>query len=72
MAASREVLNAVHEALAKELLAKITSGEAPASLLKEAREFLKDNNISAPLTPTNPLGRLAEAVPFPTEADVAH
>lgn len=66
--ADNEVLNTLHGLLAAELLRKIRSGEATAAELNVARQMLKDNNIQAIVTPTNPLGQLAavtEGLPFP-------
>ena len=58
-----EKLSNLHDALAKELLDKIKSGEASASLIKEAREFLKDNDIYSMPTDGNPLGKLKDQIP---------
>jgi len=54
----------LHELLAKELLARIQSGEEKASILNVARQFLKDNNIDCVPTETNSIGKLAEELPF--------
>ena len=44
--ASEKALGELHNAVAKAFKLQIEAGECPASLLKEAREFLKDNGIS--------------------------
>ncbi len=41
----KELLADLHLELAKNLLEKVRNGEMDARLLKEARDFLKDNNI---------------------------
>lgn len=68
--ATEGALNALHEALAKAFAERIASGEATAADLSAARQFLKDNNITAVRTPDNPLGKLADALPFPDEDGV--
>lgn len=59
----KEVLDKMHSALAKELLARIESGEATASELTVARQFLNDNHISGVIKADNPLGKLADKLP---------
>lgn len=44
--ASIELLNELHDALKLQLLEKIKAGEATASDLNVARQFLKDNGIN--------------------------
>ena len=70
----KETLEALHKALAEQLLARVKSGEATAADLGVARQFLKDNNIEALIEPGNPLHDLARAVPFkaPDEGDFRH
>ena len=63
-------LNDLHEALAKELLQRIKSGEAKAPDLAVAAKFLKDNEITAVPTNNNALSQLLESMPFPTEEDL--
>jgi len=50
--------------LAKELLRKITSGEASAADLNVARQLLKDNNIDAVPKAGDPLHNLVHTLPF--------
>lgn len=55
----------IHEALCKELLARIKSGGATAADLSVARNLLRDNNVSVadPNRNTN-LKNLANVLPF--------
>jgi len=46
MSAKEETLNAIHEAIANNLLKKIRDGEATGTDLNVARQFLKDNQIT--------------------------
>lgn len=70
-----DVLEALHGELAESLREAIKkcrkAGEPlPASLVKEIREFLKDNGIEQIPNPANPLGGLSAAavgLPFPGE-----
>lgn len=52
-------LKRLHDVLAKELYDRVKDGEASASVLKEAREFLKDNGMqdARKVGPTARLGR---------------
>lgn len=43
-----DLFAALHSAVAADLLERIRSGEAPQFVLKEAREFLRDNGIDLP------------------------
>lgn len=63
MAAKDETLGLLHEAVARDLLAKVQSGEATAAELNAAIRFLNDNNIEALRTEDNALGKLAETLP---------
>lgn len=63
MAATEKLLGLLHDAVAQDLLARITGGEATAADLNAAIKFLKDNNIEALPTEDNSLGKLAEALP---------
>lgn len=68
MSTLEKVLEALHTELADALLVKIRSGEATASDLNVARQFLKDNGIDSARKPGSPLDNLANEVPF-TELD---
>lgn len=64
----------LHLQLGQTLLDKIMSGEATASELNVARQFLKDNGIDGIPKKENPLGQLAQHLPLfddeTTEADL--
>jgi ABC-type Zn uptake system ZnuABC Zn-binding protein ZnuA len=70
--ASEDALGALHEAVATTLLAKVNSGEATAADLGAAIKFLKDNGIEAIATASNPLGKLADALPSFVDDDAEH
>jgi hypothetical protein len=53
----------LHEELAKQLLGSVQAGEATASILNVARQFLKDNGIDGVPTQGNPLDNLIHALP---------
>jgi hypothetical protein len=75
MKATPEALEALHGLLAGHLADQIAAAKKsgdplPASLVKEIREFLKDNGVEQNALPTNPIGKLAgdvESLPFPGE-----
>jgi|TARA_B100000768_G_scaffold112041_1_gene103784 hypothetical protein len=61
----RKVLEELHEGVAKDLLAKVKSGEASASELSVATKFLKDNGACLEVISTeSPMANLLEALPF--------
>ena len=62
--ATEDVLDALHGALAKELMRKVKSGEATAADLSVVRQFLKDNNIDAVPRDGSPLNDLVNELPF--------
>jgi len=64
MSASNDILNALHEAVAEDLLAKVKSGEAKSSDLAVAVKFLKDNGVEALATDGSHLGNLLDSLPF--------
>jgi hypothetical protein len=70
-----ELLQHAHGVLARELLARIESGDAKGQDLEILRKFLKDNNIEAIPAEGTPLGDLAnklKLVPdFDDEEDAA-
>lgn len=67
---NKEVFDALHSALAQDLLARVRSGEATAADLNVARAFLKDNNVSAIPAKDSPLAGLIASLPFrPSDAD---
>lgn len=62
--APRELMEALHGAVAQTLIEKIRSGEVTAADLAVARQFLKDNGIDAIPSESNGLGKLAKELPF--------
>ena len=57
----------LQDLLIDEFTSRIKAGEATAADLSAARQLLKDNNISAVLTDTNPLAELVKVLPFAEE-----
>jgi hypothetical protein len=68
MKASTEILNALHDAVANDLLKKIKTGEASAQELQAAIKFLKDNHIEGDLTQNPSLQDLKSTI-FPDFQD---
>ena len=61
----QQKLNALHEKLTDHFLKAIDSGEdVPVGVLKEIREFLKDNNVDCLAVECSPILKLAETLPF--------
>jgi hypothetical protein len=60
MADLEQILAELHEGIAKGLLKKVIAGEATAAELSVARQFLKDNNVTAVPAKGTPLGDLAD------------
>jgi CHAD domain-containing protein len=70
MPAKEELLGDLHDAVARDLLRKVQSGEASAQELNAAIKFLKDNNIEALRAENSPLDNLAKSLPdFDTEEE---
>jgi len=65
---NKELLEKIHGALAQELLNKVLSGEASATELNVARQFLKDNGIDCAPGASSPMLHLAKIMPFDEEA----
>ena len=59
-----KILEQLHEEVAKDLLARVCSGQATAAEMTAAIKFLKDNGIDAALTKDSPLENLAKSLPF--------
>ena len=59
-----KVLDELHTELAETLLQKVRSGEAKASDLNVARQFLKDNGIEGLPADNTPLKELVDELPF--------
>lgn len=68
MTVDKKTLEAIHTALAKDLLARIESGEATATDLNVARQFLKDNGIDCAPDVSAPMLNLAKIMPYDEEA----
>ena len=62
--ASKSNLDALHEAIASELLRRVKSGEASAGDLQAAIRFLKDNGVATLIDPDTPAGDLMAHLPF--------
>ena len=68
-----QVLEELHEEMARDLLRRVKTGEATPAELNTARQFLKDNGIEAIPTPDNPLGELTNRLPeFDPQHDEFH
>lgn len=61
--ASESVLGELHEAIAKDLLHRVQSGEASPAELNAAIKFLQNNGIEANIAPESTLNNLAKALP---------
>ena len=62
---NKDIIDALHGAVAQELLARVKAGEATASELSVATKFLKDNGASLDvITAESPMASLLEALPF--------
>lgn len=62
--ASNLELDALHGLVARELMAKIRSGEATSSDFSVAVKFLKDNGVEQVALPGTPVADLAASLPF--------
>ncbi len=62
---NKDIIDALHGAVAQELLARVKAGEATASELSVATKFLKDNGASLDvITAESPMANLLDALPF--------
>jgi len=65
----RDMLDALHDAVAKDLLARVASGEATSAELSVAVKFLKDNNANLDVvTSESPVADLLKNLPFDSSA----
>ena len=64
-----KIFDQLHDAVATSLLEKVQSGEANASDLNVARQFLRDNGIAGIPQENSPLKNLMDELPF-TEDEV--
>ena len=62
--ATQNTLDALHDAIAKELLRRVESGEASAGDLQAAIRFLKDNGVATIIDPNTPAADLLARLPF--------
>jgi hypothetical protein len=61
----KELMDTLHDAVTKELLMRVQSGEATASELSVAVKFLKDNGASLDvITAESPMANLLQDLPF--------
>lgn len=61
----KQQMETLHDAVTKELLLRVQSGEATASELSVAVKFLKDNGASMDvITAESPMASLLEGLPF--------
>ncbi len=61
----KELMDTLHDAVTKELLMRVQSGEATASELSVAVKFLKDNGASLDvITAESPMANLLQNLPF--------
>lgn len=67
--ATSDILEALHGQVAESLISKIKAGEATASDLNVARQFLKDNGIEQIPARENPTNRLVDALPYDADED---
>jgi ABC-type Zn uptake system ZnuABC Zn-binding protein ZnuA len=65
-----ELMEALHTELGQKLLERIRDPEVKASDLNVARQFLKDNDITAIPAENNVLAQLLEELPFDEGTDV--
>jgi len=62
-----KLMDELHIELAQELLDKVRSGEAKASELNVARQFLKDNGVEGLPVDNSPFKELVDELPFNDE-----
>jgi len=68
----KNILDELQDCVARDLLAKVKSGEASASELSVATKFLKDNGaVNEVISTESPMANLLEALPF-DEKEVSH
>ncbi len=65
-----KTLDTLHTKLAQTLLDKVRSGDAKASDLNVARQFLKDNGIEGLPIDNSPLKELVDELPFERAEDI--
>jgi len=61
----KQLMDSLHDAVTRDLLMRVQSGEASASELSVAVKFLKDNGASLDvITAESPMASLLENLPF--------
>jgi len=61
----KQLIETLHDAVTRDLLMRVQSGEATASELSVAVKFLKDNGASLDvITAESPMAGLLESLPF--------
>ena len=61
----KQLMETLHDAVTRDLLMRVQSGEATASELSVAVKFLKDNGASLDvITAESPMASLLEGLPF--------
>ena len=68
--ASEDLLGDLHDAVAKDLLRRVMSGEANPAELNAAIKFLQNNGIESLATKTNTLGQLVASLPTFDDEDI--
>ncbi len=67
MKTEKQLMDVLHDAVTKDLLLRVQSGEATASELSVAVKFLKDNGATlGVITAESPMAGLLESLPFET------
>jgi len=67
---TEETFASLHEGLARYFIKALSDPESPIGLIKEAREFLKDNHVEGIKKPGNSLDRLSSLPSLADEGDV--
>lgn len=67
---TQETFASLHEGLAKYFIAALSKPESPVGLIKEAREFLKDNHIEGVKKPGGSLDKLSMLPKLVEEGDI--
>lgn len=70
--ASEELLGSLHDAVAKDLLARVKSGEATPAELNAAIKFLQNNGIEAMCEEDSPVHDLMKSLPIFSEEEEDH
>ena len=71
MATKEEKLSTLFDLLCVDITARIADGTATSTDLNVARQFLKDNGITARPVAESPLQGLVNALPFPASEELS-